>query len=186
MKKLIIALALTAAAATPAIAQSAGPTGSTTATSINRMDVSSTTDIFGAYNTKLSTQYNTQDAFAEAQSFGHEGDADSTASNLLIDRQVDMVTGEYNLVTADDGNYQGAYAFAEGHSWGQPAEALTVNELADEDNRFVEGYGNMDLREKYNEQFGESVAIAEPAAAPSPWGKPVIVKPVCTSHGCVR
>ena len=106
MKTFILAIAI-AAAAPAALAQATGPQGSTTATAINQMDVSSTTDIFGTYNTKLSTQYNTQEAAAEAVSFGHEANADSTASNLLIDRQLDVVTGDYNLLAADDANYQG-------------------------------------------------------------------------------
>ena len=80
-----------------------------------------------------------------------------------------------------------AAAFAESHGWGQPAEALTINELADDDSRFVEGYANMDLREKYNDQFGESVAVGEPTAAPHKPAYPIIKKPTCTGTGyCVR
>lgn len=183
MKNLIIALAV-AAIAPVAIAQD---TGIASATSVNRMDVSSTSTISGVYNTKLSTQYNTQDAEAFANTYGKEGIATSDASNLLIDRQNDVIVGDYNTVAANDSNFQDAFASARSHSWGTPARALTINELADVDDRFVDGYGNLDLRDKTNTQFGESVATGQPLRPNYFPGRPVIGKPVCTPTGiCTR
>jgi len=181
MKKLLIALALVSVAPAALAQGASSPQGSTTASSINRMEVTSESTILGSGNTKLSTQYNVQEAEGFAAGYGREAIAQADASNLLIDRQVDVIDGDHNTVAADDYNEQFAFAEAESFSWGTPAAALTVNELGDSDDRFVQGFGNIDMRDKENEQEGYSFAFGERAV--DHWPK----RTVCTSGGlCVR
>lgn len=175
MKTLIIALAA-AVIAPVAIAQD---TGVASASSVNRMDVGSISTVSGSFNTHLSTQGNSQSASANARTSGREGIAISDSSNLFIDRQIDTVIGDYNTVVADDYVRQDARSAAFGHAWGAPAEALTINELASTDDRFVEGYGNLDLRDTRNTQFGSSTATGAPVSPPRRF-------PVCTPTGICR
>lgn len=173
MKTLIIALAA-AVIAPVAIAQD---TGIASASSINQMDVSSVSTVSGSFNTHLSTQGNTQSATSNARTSGREGIAISDSSNLLIDRQFDTVFGDYNTVAAEDFTRQTARSSAFGHAWGAPSEALTINEMASSDDHLVEGYGNLDLRDTYNTQYGSATANGSPVTGP---------RRVCTRRGICR
>ena len=159
MKTSIIALALLAVAPS-ALAQASS-------SAVNRMEVSSTSQIEGVGNTRVSKNYNTQQAAGIAITDGQNASAIADADNTMIDLQSDLIVGEYNLVGNQDRNTQTALAGALGTSYGGDADSWASNGMIDNDDRVVSGYGNYDLREKANTQEGISLSGGFRATKPS-------------------
>ena len=150
MKTSLIALALLAIAPS-ALAQASS-------SAVNRMEVSSSSYIEGVGNTRVSKNYNTQNAAGIAITSGLDTSAIADADNTMIDLQSDVIVGEHNLVGNQDANTQTAIAGALGTSYGGNADAWASNGMLDNDERTVTGYSNYDLREKQNVQNGISLS----------------------------
>ena len=150
MKTSIIALALLAVAP--------GALAQASSSAVNRMEVTSVSQIDGVGNTRVSKNYNTQQAAGIAITDGLDASAIADADNTMIDFQSDLIVGEYNLVGNQDYNDQTALAGALGTSYGGNSDAWASNGMADTDDRTVAGYGNYDLREKANAQDGVSLS----------------------------
>ena len=159
MKTSIIALALLAVAPS-ALAQASS-------SAVNRMEVSSTSQIEGVGNTRVSKNFNHQQAAGIAITDGQNASAIADADNTMIDLQSDLIIGEYNLVGNQDRNTQTALAGALGTSYGGNSDAWASNAMLDNDDRVVSGYGNYDLREKANAQEGISLSGGFRATKPS-------------------